>query len=219
MKVITTLRVYSKMNLVLEFDDFNPKAEVDCIDAVVGLVSLYPKIKMTLFTSALYERTPLFSAPEWCDRVRKLIDDNNIRLAVHGLYHTVEEFKTKSKNDALLSIIIAESVFAVSNLPYIKVFRGPHWGINEATYEALIEMGYKSVFTHNDYKHLIEKYPQIKSVMYGWNIKDDDCTACDLVIGHGHTHNVCGNGIEESFDRICNFIDKNNPNFLFADEI
>lgn len=207
------------MKLVLEFDDFNPNAAVNCIDTAERLVSLYPDVKLSFFTCALYERTPLFSDVSWCDRVRKLIDSNNAKLAVHGLYHTVEEFKAKSKNDALLSLIIAESVFRVSKLPCAKVFRGPHWGINDATYEALIELEYQSVFTHVDYASLGVKYPQINSFIYNWNLKDNDCTERNLVIGHGHTHNVCENGIDESFDRICSFIDNNKPEFLFVDEL
>ena len=207
------------MKLALEFDDFNPKTEVNCIDKIDTLVQRYPNIKLTFFTPALYERVPLFGNREWCSRVLHHIENNNVRLAVHGLYHTVEEFKQKSKNDALLSIVIAESVFKVAKLPYVKLFRGPHWGINENTYEALIELEYKAVFTHTDYSHLIPKYPQIKSVLYNWNLKDVDCTEKNLIIGHGHTQNVCNNGIDESYERICNFIDKNNPEFAFADEI
>ena len=207
------------MKLALEFDDFNPKPEVNCIDKIDSLVKRYPNIKLTFFTTPLYERVPLFRDKQWCERVRVHIENNNIRLAVHGLYHTVEEFKNKSKEDALLSLIIAESVFKVAKLPFLKLFRGPHWGINENTYEALIELDYKAIFTHTDYAHLIGLYPQLKSVYYNWNLKDWDCTERQNVIGHGHTQNVCGNGIEESYNRICNFIDKYNPEFTFADDI
>lgn len=206
------------MKLVLEFDDFNPKAEVNCLDKADELIKQYPNIKLTFFTTALYERVPLFRDKNWCERVKKHIENNNIRLAVHGLYHTVEEFKHKSKEDALLCLLIAESVFKVSKLPFIKLFRGPHWGINENTYEALIELEYKAVFTHFDYEHLIPKF-SIPSVIYNWNLKDVDCIEKNIVIGHGHTQNVCGNGIEESYNRICNFINKHNPEFAFADDI
>lgn len=207
------------MKLALEFDDFNPKPEVNCIDIIDRIIAQYPNIKLTFFTTPLYERVPLFRDKKWCERVKKHIDNNNIQLAVHGLYHTVEEFKTKSKDDALLSIAVAESVFRVSKLPFIKLFRGPHWGINDATYEALIELEYKAVFTHPDYAYLINRHPQIKSIFYNWNLDSNTCAETDLVIGHGHTQNVCGNGIEESYNRICNFINKNNPTFVFADEI
>jgi hypothetical protein len=208
------------MKLILEFDDFNPKNTVNCIESIDKLVSLFPKIKLTMFTSALYERKALFSDKVWCDRVRAHINNNNLRLAVHGLYHTQEEFKHKSYDDAKLSLVIAESVFNVSNLPFIKVFRGPHWGINDNTYNALIDLNYKFVFTHESYKDLSVRFPNIKSVYYNWNIKDDFnlIETTDFIIGHGHTHNVCGNGIEESYSKIRKFIDTYNPIFKFADE-
>lgn len=209
------------MNLILEFDDLNPKKEVDCLTSIEKLVTLFPKIKLTFFTSPLYERNALFSDKIWCCNIKKYIDSDNVRLAVHGLYHTQEEFKNKSKDDALLSILIAESVFNASKLPFIKVFRGPHWGINEETYEALIELDYKLVYTHESYIELSKKFDNIKSIFYNWNLKEefDSSIANELIVGHGHTHNVCGNGIDESFERIVNYIKKYNPNFLFADEI
>jgi hypothetical protein len=209
------------MNLILEFDDLNPKDEVNCLSSIDKLVSLFPNIKLTFFTSALYDRVALFSNKEWCFKIKKYIESDNIRLAVHGLYHTQEEFKNKSKDDALLSLIIAESVFNASKLPFIKVFRGPHWGINNNTYQSLIELEYKSVYTHETYIELANQYKDIKSIIYNWNLKDnfDPSIKDNVIIGHGHTHNVCGNGIDESFDRIVNFINQYNPNFLFADDI
>ena len=208
------------MNLILEFDDFNPKETVNCIEYIDSLVSLFPKIKLTMFTSALYERKALFSDKVWCFRVREHIKNNNLRLAVHGLYHTQEEFKHKSYDDAKLSLVIAESVFNVSDLSFIKVFRGPHWGINENTYNALIDLQYKFVYTHESYNHLSAKFLNIKNVYYNWNLKDDFnlVESTDFVIGHGHTHNVCGNGIEESYSRIKAFINTYKPTFKFADE-
>lgn len=210
------------MNLILEFDDFNPKESVNCIDCIDELISIFPEIKLTMFTSALYERNALFSDKEWCSKVKKHINNNNLRLAIHGLYHTQEEFKNKSYDDAKLSLIIAESVFSVADLPFIKVFRGPHWGINENTYESLIELQYGSVFSHLDYSQLAIKYKnKIKTIFYNWNLKDQNPGSAthDIIIGHGHTHNVCGNGIQESLNRICSFVKKNKPSFLFANEI
>lgn len=205
------------MKLILEFDDLNPKKEVNCIDQIDYLVKLFPNIKLTFFTTALYERVPLFSDQKWCHRIMTHIANGNVRLAVHGLYHTQEEFKHKSWEDAMLSLKMAEDVFEIARLPFIKVFRGPHWGINEATYTALMNLDYEAVYTHEDYKNLIPKF-SIKSIIYNWNLKDEDCTEQNLIIGHGHTQNVCGNGIEESMQRIINFINKHNPEFAFAND-
>jgi hypothetical protein len=205
--------------LILEFDDLNPNKSVDCLATIKDLVNAFPNIKMTFFTSALYERTALFSDKEWCSEIRNLIESNNIRLAVHGLYHTQEEFKYKTKDDALLCLNIAESVFKTSNLPFIKVFRGPHWGINDNTYESLIHLGYTHVYTHDDYIELSKRFSGMKNVIYNWNLKDKfEDIRSDFIIGHGHTHNVCGNGINESYQRIVDFIEEYSPQFLFADD-
>ena len=210
------------MKLILEFDDLNPKREVNCLSEIRNLIKLFPKIKLTLFTSALYMWVPLHSNKPWCEEVSSYIKNNNIKLAVHGLVHSPEEFKRKDKNDTLLALKEAESIFKTSGLDFIKVFRGPHWGINEWTYESLIELGYKAVYNHLDYKDLGDKHEKdIKNIYYNWNLKDpfDESLSGETIVAHGHTHDVCGNGIRETTPKIIDFINKYNPDFLFADEI
>lgn len=211
------------MKLVLEFDDLNCHPEVDCLGVIKKLVNLYPKIKLTFFTPAAYKNYPLTSNQKWCDEIRNLIESNNVNLAVHGLYHTQEEFKFIDCSEANSRLEIVENIFNEAKLPFNKIFRSPHWGIQESTYEALINRNYSSVWTHEDYKWLADKFPEIKSIYYNWNLKDkfEDSGAVneDIVIAHGHSHSVCGNGIGESFDRICDMIDKYNPEFIFASEV
>lgn len=209
------------MNLILEFDDFNPHFETNCIHELDRLIQSYPNIKINLFTSPAYKNKRLYEDHEWCSKVRNYIESDNIRLSIHGLYHTTEEFKFKTKSDAIEGLLTAQSIFKLSDLDYLLVFRGPHWGINDNTYEALIELEYTHVYTHNDYKELSDLYSdKIKNVYYNWNLKDDFIINNDsIIIAHGHTHNVCGNGINESMNRIITFIDQYNPNFLFTNEI
>lgn len=209
------------MNLILEFDDFSPHLESNCINELDYLIDKFPNIKINLFTSPAYKNVKLYDYPEWCDRVRVFIENNNIKLALHGVYHTTEEFKFKTKIEAVNSIIEGMSIFKYSNLDVLNVFRGPHWGINSDTYDALIELGFTHVYTHDDYKILSEKYDdKIKNVYYNWNLKDEFINKNDdIIIAHGHTHNVCNNGIQESMSRIVKFIEDYSPNFLFVDEI
>jgi len=209
------------MKLLLEFDDLNPHSQVNCINEIRELIKIIPNIKLTFFTSALYEGVPLYQDNEWCYEISKYIKSNNIRLAVHGLAHSpVEEFKRKNKIEALLALNIADAIFKTSKLDYIKVFRGPHWGINEHTYEALLELEYKAIYTHTDYIDLANKNKNIKNIFYNWNLKDNFIDNGDeIIIAHGHTHNVCGNGINETLNRIIKFIKDYNPEFIFGDEI
>ena len=211
------------MKLILEFDDFNPLSEVNCLSEIKYLVSKHSNIKITLFTSALYQRVPLFYDKKWCEEVLELIFNDNIRLAVHGLYHTNEEFKSKTYDDASVSLLLAESIFTHSKLPFIKVFRGPHWGINSQTCEALVDLNYTHMYIHENYGFLQNTFKdKIKSVFYNWNLKDDFDSGMlseqNIIVGHGHTHDVCGNGIAESLSRIEKCIINFNPTFLFADE-
>lgn len=209
------------MQVIFEFDDLNPHQEVDCLDTIKRLVFLYPRIKLTFFVPAAYKNFLLTSDYKWCDEIRGLVENGNVSLTIHGLFHSQEEFKVLDKNEAENRLKEAESIFQTANLPFDKIFRGPHWGNGEGTYQALISRNYKSCWTHEDYRWLAEKYPDMKSVYYNWNLKDkfeDSGLKNDgsIVIAHGHSHATCGNGIEESLDRICSFIDKYNPEFLFA---
>jgi hypothetical protein len=211
------------VKIVFEFDDLNPHPEVDCLPIIKQLVDRYPSIKLTFFTPAAYKDCYLISNPSWCDEIRKLIESNNICLTVHGLTHYQEEFKFLSFEEANHRLAIAEKLFKEAELPFFKIFRGPHWGINEATYKALISRGYSSCWNHESYRSLAEKFPEMRTIYYSWNLKDNFEESgqenSELIIAHGHTLNVCGNGIEESFNRICEMIDQYQPEFLFASEV
>ena len=121
---------------------------------------------------------------------------------------------------AVSRIDLAETTISAARLPYLKVFRGPHWGINENTYRALIDNGYTHVYSHESYRELNNKFAdKIKVVYYNWNGKDELVDMPNLCVGHFHTHNVCGNGIGESFNRICKAIENNEFEYLRVDQV
>lgn len=212
------------MNIIFEFDDLHWDPTVNCIEQIEYLINRYPDIKLSFFTPVYYNYQYIYDDKQWCDKIRKYITSNNLTLGVHGLTHSVEEFKHKTYEQACNALITAESIFNKADLPFVKIFRGPHWGINDDTYKALIDLNYKSIYTHFDYLNLTFKYPNIKSIIYNWNLNEefnikDNWHSDDIVIGHGHTHNVCGNGIQESLNRIINFIENNNPKYLNISDI
>lgn len=208
----------NKKTLILEYDDFHWKRPEDCLDTIYKFVEKFPQIKISLFTTPLHSRLGIFEAENWCNKVRELINQNNICLAVHGTYHHQEEFKHKSVGEAVINLKKSEHEFEISRLPFVKVFRGPHWGISQNTYDALKQLNYTHVYTHQDYKQLAESNSDIKNIFYNWNLKDEAPNE-DFLIGHGHTHNVCGNGIRETFDRVCKFIDSNDVEFKFVNDV
>lgn len=206
-----------KRTLILEYDDFHWKSPENCLDTIYKFVEKYPTIKLSMFTVARHSDLWLGKDKEWCAKVKDLISNGNLQLAIHGLYHHQEEFKHKTYNEAMTSLVLAESEFIEEDLPYVKVFRGPHWGINQETYNALVALNYTHVYTHPDYASLIKYNQDIYNIIYNWNLKDE-APDDEFLIGHGHTHNVCGNGIEETFDRVCSFIDNNEVEFKFVSD-
>lgn len=203
--------------LVLEFDDFHWKVPENCLHEVETLVSEFPTIKISLFTPSMLNNQPLTENRDWVIKVRKLIESNNIELCVHGVYHTQEEFKYVDEGKAIAKLSLAHSMFNYAKLPFVKVFRGPHWGLNIESIQALNKLGYTHLYNHEDYRD-IDTHFKGKSVYYNWNLKDE-APDSDIIIAHGHTHNVCGNGIKESLNKIQQFIKANNPDFLFASEV
>ena len=186
--------------LVLDFDDFHWSSPENCIDTIDSIVSACSNAKLSFFTVAKLQGRPLDQNPDWTARVRSHIEAGNICLGVHGLLHTRKEFKDKTYDEAIRDIREAERHFGRAELPFQKVFKGPHWGINEATYKALSELGYTHVYTHPDYANL--SHPAIKNVFSNWNLKDKYRDVAETMTGHGHTHNVCGNGIAQVMHRV-----------------
>ena len=124
-------------------------------------------------------------------------------------YHTGYEGGGNSYGDS-------KSIFDTCKLPVAKVFRGPHWGICDEAVKALECEGFTHLYNHTDYKHLTSDV--LKMVYYNWNLKDEP-SGDDTLVTHGHTHNVCSNGISETLDKVSRFIDHTNPVFKFVDEL
>ena len=204
------------MSLVLEFDDLHWKLPENCIESIRTLVEAVPNIKLNFFTVPQHSFIPLHSNPTWCAEIRNLIQQGNIKLAVHGLTHSELEFKIDDKNLINDKLATAESLFDKANLPYTKIFKGPHWGITQTVYDVLLSRGYLAVYSHDTYKNLSSV---LKTIFYNWNLKDNPPTNIDTIIAHGHNLNVCGNGIQDSTAKIIDFINKNNPTLKFVDEV
>lgn len=204
----------------MEFDDFHWAEEVNCIDIVEHLIKRYPPIIINMFVPPNYLGRQLSANESWCKRVLGMIDGGNLNLAVHGLCHYQEEYKFKRYNEVRSDLTLIDKYFRDAEFPYQKVFRGPHWGLNEDTFRALIDCGYTHVYSHKNYEDLNNKFKdQIKIVYYNWNLKDnygilENELETNIMVAHGHTSNVCGNGIQESLKRICNVFDSTSFEFL-----
>lgn len=204
--------------LVLEFDDFHWRSPENCLDTIDLLVKACPTIKLSLFTVPNLAGLPIWTGAGFCKRVISLCESGHIRIAIHGLYHSQEEFKDVDEAMAIRKLEHAETLLRMAEIPFVKVFKGPHWAINKSTVWALNKMSYTHLYNHRDHEAVAEGFLGAK-IYYNWNLKDEAPTDSDIVIGHGHTHNVCQNGITEVSSKILEFIEKNNPTFKFVNEI
>lgn len=213
------------MNYLIELDDLHPNLEVDCLEIAEDLLQKYPSLILNFFVPANYGGVPLSYNREWCGRLRTLVDVGRICLGVHGHLHSPEEFKHKSYQDAVTSIIASESILNSVSLSYGKVFRGPYWGLCGPTIDALINLGYTHLYSHANYDQLNDLYKdKIKIVKYNFNLAHEwpsmeNNMSSDICVIHGHTHNVCGNGIQESYNKLCEILDNTDANFLRLDQI
>jgi hypothetical protein len=212
-----------------EFDDLHPHSNVDCLTLAEDLCDKNKDLVLNFFVPTQYNGMPIFGDKEWCKRLQKLTESGQICLGVHGLFHTQLEFEQKSYVEAVDSIKLAESTFNVAGLPYAKVFRGPHWGINEATVTALIDLGYTHLYSHSHYDNINSLFDdQIKIIKYNFNFKDEwphmenPAIKNNTVVCHGHTsihkHLSCGNSIWDVYPKI-EYLLSENYKCLRVDEI
>ena len=213
------------MRCILEYDDFHFNPEVNCLGIVQELVYEFPSILVNLFSIPCYKTSPVFTDTHWCNQVRSLIKSNNARIAMHGTYHTQEEYKHYDYQTAVDKLKLGENIFHAAKLDFVKVFRGPHWGLCLESANALCDLGYTHIYSHQSYADLNAQISSRAIVpIYHWNLKDEfgtfekQPTENSIIIAHGHTHNVCGNGIDETSQRLRDFINKYNPKFLGVDE-
>lgn len=212
------------MQCILEYDDFHFNPEVDCLGVVKDLVGEFPNILINMFTVPCYQGVPIYENEYWCGQVRALIKSNNLRLAIHGTYHTQEEYKHYNYKTAVDKIKLSENIMSAAKLDFVKVFRGPNWGLCLESATALCDLGYTHIYSHNSYSALNDQIKdRVLVPIYNWNLAHEypnfeTVPSSKSTIIHGHTHSVCGNGINESYDKLRNFIMGNDIRFLGVDE-
>lgn len=214
-------------NLILDFDDFHWKKPQNCIETIKKLHKLRPNIKLSFFVSPNYENHLLTLDKDWCKEVKNLVESDVIRIGIHGWNHSQLEFENITKLEAMIKLDLAEKELEKAEIPFVKVFKGPHWGINYIAAETLSERGYTHIYSHPD-KSSIQtrlesenKNSTLKFVYYNVNLKDtiDNINNYDGInaVAHGHSWDVCENGIKESIVKIIKLHDYS-ENHLFINQ-
>lgn len=133
-----------------------------------------------------------------------------MEICVHGLNHFGPgEFGEISADEAKKRIIVAERLFRKVQIPYVKIFKAPHWALS-AEGKAAIEQEYV--------EEVLAKLPEyngqtfggftvVEDHYYDWNLRDhmpkpQELGDQDIVVTHGHVQNVVGNGLAETMDKL-----------------
>jgi len=195
--------------ILFDFDDLHYCNPVNCITDIDYLCKEIPNIKMLFFTVPLYNGLPIYNDKNFCNRIIKHINNGNIEIAVHGTTHTTLEYKHISEKDAETNINLSIDIFNKANIPIKKIFKGPNWGLNQNTINILEKLEFTHIFNHEEYSHLQNN--NLKFIYYNWNLKDnfdEKLLYSDFIIAHGHTWDVCNNGIKEVSNKIIETLNK-----------
>lgn len=119
-----------------------------------------------------------------------------IELAVHGWLHPDPfECAEWTKERTLQALDSAPD-------PFVDGWKSPGWQISDATYEALLERGWWVADQHLEDGR---RPAGLRTYFY----EDGNW--------HGHVQNVCGNGLEETWDEVVAKV-RDTETFLFASE-
>lgn len=162
--------------MLVDFDDF---CEHDNrLDLLQQLRDANPKFRCTLFAiPALGSEEFWDSVPEWCE------------LAVHGWEHP------HSREAEHWTYDEASTVIARKPARFVRGFKAPGWQVSDGTYEALRFFGW---WIADHWENDGRRPRGIRAHV----ISPDAAVLADPDHWHGHIENVCGNGIEETWDEL-----------------
>lgn len=160
--------------MIVDFDDFHETNHR--LDLLEQLHQANPAFRCTLFavpglgTDWFWE-----SVPEWCE------------LAVHGYLHP-DPYECTS-----WSVKRMEDAIATKPPQFVDGFKAPGWQISDGCYAALHEAGW---WVADHYDNDARRPGGIRTHV----LSPTASSGGDPGHWHGHIQNVCGNGLEETFD-------------------
>jgi hypothetical protein len=162
--------------VICDWDDFCERD--NRLDLLHRLKQANPEFRCTLFAIPSLGTDEFWaSVPEWCE------------LAVHGWAHPhPREAEAWTYEQALLVLDRRPARF-------VQGFKAPGWQMSTGTYLALIERGW---WLADHYDNDDRRPRGIRAHVISRTASHGD----DPDHWHGHIPNVCGNGIEETFDRL-----------------
>lgn len=138
-----SIPVFTKSELlkdcVFDLDDFYFKWDRNALSELFYLKTLYPKLKVTLFTVPNHPDCPFNAMRGFLRLVSRHKDW--IQLACHGwFHHTPTEAKNWTKKQ---TNFVLDQWVALGDEPFIqRGFKAPGWQISDETYKALLERNF-----------------------------------------------------------------------------
>jgi hypothetical protein len=162
--------------VLCDFDDFCEDAHR--LDLLCRLREANPAFRCTLFAIPARGSDDFWAGvPEWCE------------LAVHGWAHPdPHEAENWTYEDA--SAVLVRRPFS-----FVRGFKAPGWQVSDGTYRALMDQGW---WIADHWENDSRRPSGIEAHV----IRPAAAIGADPDHWHGHIGNDCGNGIEETFDRL-----------------
>lgn len=173
----------SPKTVVLDLDDFS--LENNNFFYLDKLKSIYPKLKVSLFTipfdAQYYRNFADFQREEIIKQIKKRLDW--IELIPHGLTHANREFESAKYKDMKIIFRAIRDVFAKYDLPYVKGFKAPQWLYNQSLVDYL---DYKGWFLATD-RNQPDSLKAKRNYVYSHSIDEPYWLSEDKLIKlHGH---------------------------------
>ncbi len=173
--------------MVWDWDDHHESN--NAMPWMIQLKALRPDFKATLF-SVPGRGSDVFwrSHPDW------------IELAPHGAMHNDPYECLEWSHKTMEAYLDSEQLQA----PYwARIFKAPGWQINMDIYRVLLDRGYAVADQHLE----DDRRPAgLRTYFYE-----------DGMNWHGHVQNVCGNGLQETWGKVCELVESA-ESFEFASE-
>lgn len=180
---------------IYDFDDF--ALDKPGYDLLVKIKEHYPNFKCTCFTPAF--NMNVFLKKVSTDRFKtwgKIVKDIDwIEIAPHGFSHLKGECLTDRKQFTTM-ILAIENLFKYLELPYVKIFKAPHWEISEEAEKVLKERGYILAIDRNNPVVRVE----MPTYVWNWSI-DEPMPKYPLIKAHGHVW-LTNNGLDKCLPNI-----------------
>lgn len=157
------------------------------LDRLWHLKRLNPRFRCTMFA------VPGLGSPWFWEQVPRWIE-----LAVHGWQHPTPYECADWDRDRISEVLDSEIVQRY----FVNGFKAPGWQISDACYQVLAERGWWVADQHLEDGR---RPAGLRVYLY----EDGHW--------HGHVQDVCGNGIVETWDKLCDTV-KATREFRFASE-